>query len=135
MPRHRKPQTQAPQTPGLEAGAAYTEVSDSLAAQAAIPLEQEPPVGGGPLPAVQAAPPAPPPPPEEGSLPLDAARGFTPNITPLTAPGQGLQRPSVPFRITNEMRAANLLQEWAENSDHPEVMDAAMQMEVYLRNG
>ena len=39
MPRVRK--TQAPQTPGLEAGAAYGEVSDSLEAQQAIPLPQK----------------------------------------------------------------------------------------------
>ena len=32
-----------PRTPGLEAGAAYGEVSDSLEAQAAIPLQE----GGG----------------------------------------------------------------------------------------
>jgi len=35
MVRPRK--TQTPQTPGLEAGAAYGEVSDSLEAQKAIP--------------------------------------------------------------------------------------------------
>ena len=57
MPRARK--TQTPQTPGLEAGAAYGEVSDNLMAQNAIPLPQKPPVGGGPLPAVAAAPQAP----------------------------------------------------------------------------
>ena len=82
MPRARR--TQAPQTPGLEAGAAYGEVSDSLAAQSQMPLVQKGPPGttGGleavpvPLPTQASASP----------LPLDAARGFTPNITPLMAP-------------------------------------------------
>jgi hypothetical protein len=44
-------------------------------------------------------------------------------------------RPAKPLRITNEMRAATLLKEWAVNSGDPIVKDAAMQMEAYMRNG
>jgi|TARA_R100000049_G_C1933414_1_gene77260 hypothetical protein len=125
MPRKKK--TQTPQTPGLEAGAAYGEVSDSLAAQ-------DPNKGGIPLPIgsaqIQAGPPV-----EPEPLPIDVAQQFPNTVTPLTAPGQGMTRPSNPLRITNEMRAATLLKEWAANSGDPIVKDAAMQMEVYLRNG
>jgi hypothetical protein len=125
----RKKRTQSPQAPGLEAGAAYGEAGVNLAAQdptqGGIPL----PAGGGP---VQAS--APPPVAPE-SLPVDVAQQFPNTVTPLTAPGQGMVRPTKPLRITNEMRAATLLREWAANSGDPIVKDAAMQMETYLRNG
>jgi hypothetical protein len=68
-------------------------------------------------------------------LPVDVAQQFPNTVTPLTAPGQGIVRPAKPLRITNEMRAATLLKEWAVNSGDPIVKDAAMQMEVYIRNG
>lgn len=125
MPRRKK--TQPARAPGLEAGAAYGEKGENLAAQ-------DPTQGGIPLPAgsapVQAGPPV-----EPEPLPIDVAQQFPNTVTPLTAPGQGMTRPSNPLRITNEMRAATLLKEWAANSSDPIVKDAAMQMEVYLRNG
>ena len=39
------------------------------------------------------------------------------------------------FQVTNEMRAATLLKDWAENTTHPAVRAAALQMEAHLRNG
>jgi len=125
----RKKRTQPPQAPGLEAGAAYGEAGANLAAQdptqGGIPL----PAGSGPTP-VQAGPPA-----GLEPLPVDVAQQFPNTVTPLTAPGQGMVRPAKPLRITNEMRAATLLKEWAVNSGDPIVKDAAMQMEAYMRNG
>ena len=124
MPRARR--TQAPQTPGLEAGAAYGEVSDSLMAQEAIPLPQKPPAGGGPLPAVQAGPPAPQAP--QAPLPLDAARGFTPNITPLMAPGENRPLPAPMIAPTSKQRSGELLQSWAAATGDPIIMVAASQL-------
>ena len=124
MPRARK--TQTPQTPGLEAGAAYGEVSDSLMAQEAIPLPQKPPAGGGPLPAVQAGPPAPQAP--QAPLPLDAAREFTPNITPLMAPGTGSATPTRMGAPTSKQQSAKLLESWAAATGDPIIAAAASQL-------
>ena len=132
MVRARK---QPPQTPGLEAGAAYGEVSDSLAAQSQMPLMQKGPPGtaGGleavpvPLPtqanvpAVQA--PAPP-----GPLPLEAATGYTPQVTPLTAPGRGTARGVPHLAPTPNQEAAEKLRNWAEAVNEPAFVDAAIQL-------
>ena len=124
MPRARK--TQTPQTPGLEAGAAYGEVSDNLMAQNAIPLPQKPPVGGWPLPAVAAAPQAPQAP--QAALPVDAARQFTPNITPLLAPGSNRPRPVPMVGPTPKQKSAELLQSWASATGDPIIAAAASQL-------
>ena len=124
MPRARR--TQAPQTPGLEAGAAYGEVSDSLAAQAAIPLPQKPPMGGGPPPAVQAAPAAPQ--AQQGPLPLEVARAFTPNVTPLLAPGNNRPLPNSMVVPTPKQKSAELLRSWADATGDPIIATAAAQL-------
>ena len=124
MPRARK--TQTPQTPGLEAGAAYGEVSDSLAAQSQMPLVQKGPPGttGGleavpvPLPTQASASP----------LPLDAARGFTPNITPLMAPGTGSATPTRMGAPTSKQQSAKLLESWAAATGDPIIAAAASQL-------
>ena len=73
------PRKQKPQSPGLEAGSAYGEVQQNIQAQEAIPLPQ---TNNLPAPVNQApATPAP--------LPVEAAQAFTPQITPLLAPGAG----------------------------------------------
>ncbi len=118
MPRKKK--TQTPQTPGLEAGAAYGEVGDSLAAQ-------DPNKGGIPLPAgggsVTAALPRYQPP-----LPVDAARGFNPQITPLLAPGSNKPLPIAPVAPTLQERSADLLRNWADATGDPLIAEAAMQL-------
>ena len=123
MPRARR--TQAPQAPGLEAGAAYGEVSDNLQAQQAIPLPQKPPAGGGPMPAVAAAPQAPAAP---QALPVEAARGFTPKITPLMAPGENRPLPTPMIAPTSKQRSGELLQSWAAATGDPIIMSAASQL-------
>ena len=116
----RKKRTQTPQTPGLEAGAAYGEVGDSLAAQ-------DPNKGGIPLPAgggsVTAAPP-----PQQRPLPVDAARGFNPQVTPLTAPGEGRNIQTALPRITPEQRSADLLRKWAVATGDPIMAQSAQQL-------
>ena len=123
MPRARR--TQAPQTPGLEAGAAYGEVSDNIQAQQAIPLPQKAAVGGGPMPAVAATPQAPAAP---QALPVEAARGFTPNITPLMAPGENRSLPTPMIAPTSKQRSGELLQSWAAATGDPIIMVAASQL-------
>jgi hypothetical protein len=120
MPRSRK--TQAPQTPGLEAGAAYGEVSDSLESQAAVPLPQKAGVGGGPMPAGTAAPAAP------QALPVEAAQGFNPNLTPLMAPGENRPLPAPMAGPTPKQQRAELLQSWAAATGDPIIMTAASQL-------
>ena len=121
----RAKKTQTPKTPGLEAGAAYGEVSDSLAAQNAIPLPQKATVGAvatpqqANVPAVQAS---------AGPLPLEAAAAYTPQITPLTAPGQGIGRGIPRLAPTPNQEAAEMLRNWAEAVDEPAFTDAAIQL-------
>ena len=123
MPQQR---TQPPQTPGLEAGAAYGEVSDSLAAQSQMPLVQKGPPGttGGleavpvPLPTQVSA----------GPLPLEAATGYTPQVTPLTAPGRGGMNIAPRLAPTPNQDAAAMLQNWAEAVNDPALAEAAIQL-------
>ena len=124
MPRARK--TQAPKSPGLEAGAAYGEVSDNIQAQQAIPLPQKAPVGGGPVPAIAATPQAPAAP--QAALPVEAARGFTPQITPLLAPGENRPLPASMVGPTPKQRSGELLQSWAAATGDPVIMTAASQL-------
>lgn len=124
MPRAKK--TQTPRSPGLEAGAAYGEVSDNIQAQQAIPLPQKASVGGGPSPAISAVPQAPAAP--QAPLPVDAARGFTPQITPLMAPGENRPLPAPMIAPTSKQRSSELLQSWAAASGDPIIMSAASQL-------
>ena len=124
MPPPRK--TQTPKTPGLEAGAAYGEVSDNIQAQQAIPLPQKAGIGGGPTPAVAAVPQAPATP--QAPLPVEAARGFTPNITPLMAPGENRPLPTPMIAPTSKQRSSELLQSWAAATGDPIIMIAASQL-------
>ena len=124
MPRARK--TQTPKTPGLEAGAAYGEVSDNIQAQQAIPLPQKAGIGGGSTPAVAAVPQAPATP--QAPLPVEAARGFTPNITPLMAPGENRPLPTPMIAPTSKQRSGELLQSLAAATGDPIIMIAASQL-------
>ena len=124
MPRARK--TQTPKTPGLEAGAAYGEVSDNIQAQQAIQLPQKAGIGGGSTPAVAAVPQAPATP--QAPLPVEAARGFTPNITPLMAPGENRPLPTPMIAPTSKQRSGELLQSWAAATGDPIIMIAASQL-------
>ena len=124
MPRARK--TQTPKTPGLEAGAAYGEVSDNIQAQQAIPLPQKAGIGGGPTPAVAAVPQTSAAP--QAPLPVEAARGFTPQITPLMAPGENRPLPTPMIAPTSKQRSSELLQSWAAATGDPIIMIAASQL-------
>ena len=121
MVRPRK--TQTPQTPGLEAGAAYGEVSDSLAAQAAIPLKE----GGGITPPTQANVPAFEGPVAQGN-PIEAAAAYTPKVTPLTAPGTGMATGVSRPAPTPNQESAEMLRNWAEAVNEPAFVDAAIQL-------
>ena len=116
----------ARKTPGLEAGAAYGEVGENLAAMNAIPIAGGEPAGGvvtpqqANVPAVQA--PAP-----QGPLPLEAARGYTPQVTPLTAPGSG-NKPMISHAPRPIDETAELLRNWAVAVNDPALADAAIQL-------
>jgi hypothetical protein len=127
MPRARR--TQTPQTPGLEAGAAYGEVSDSLEAQQAIPLPQKQPGGQLVLPE-QVATPAMQPPAQPGPLPLAEAQAFTPQITPLTAPGTGMSRGVPRQPPTPNQEAALLLRDWGQATGDAALLEAAAQLSL-----
>jgi len=118
----RKKRTQSAQAPGLEAGAAYGEAGANLAAQ-------DPTKGGIPLPAgggqVQASAP---PPQQQRPLPVDAARGFNPQITPLLAPGSNKPLPIAPVAPTPQERSADLLRNWADATGDPLIAEAAIQL-------
>ena len=143
MPRKRK--TQKPMTAGLEAGASYGQVGENLTAQnpnaGGIPLPQDRavPPPGSPAPAPMGAGPVPPSggsPPQggTGALPLEAARNYVPDITPLTAPGSGFGKPpSRAVTVDNEYRSAELLRRWADATDNPTIAAAAQQMQVRTR--
>ena len=105
----------------MEAGASYGEVSENIQAQQDIPLPDnrtsdnlistdQTPVGQAP------------------GLPLDAAQQFPNTVTPLTAPGQGIAKVNRPLTIDNKMRAATLLNRWADVSDDPTIRAAAAQL-------
>ncbi len=135
MPRKR--QTQKPVTAGLEAGASYGQVGENLTvqdpAQGGVPLPQT----RGPSPTPPGAAPAPsgagpvPPPGGAGELPLEIARDYVPNITPLSAPGQGFGRPAPQIPIDdNQSRAASLLERWALATGDPAIALSADQLRV-----
>ena len=124
MPRAKK--TQTPQSPGLEAGAAYGEVTQNIQAQQAIPLPQKASVGGGPSSPISAASQAPAAP--QAPLPVEAARGFTPQITPLMAPGENRPLPTPLIAPTSKQRSSELLQSWAAATGDPMIMSAASQL-------
>ena len=114
MPRKRR--TQAAQTAGLEAGAAYGEVGENLAAQ-------NPDQGGIPLPQAESVAPAGPAP-----LPVQQAQGFNPQTTPLLAPGQNIPATRAVAPPTVNDRTSMLLQNWAEATGDPVIAEAAAQL-------
>ena len=67
--------------------------------------------------------------------PMEAASAFPNTVTPLTAPGQNIQRPVKGMDIDNNMRAAAVLKEWAGSSSHTATILAAEQMDAIVRNG
>ena len=136
MPRHNKNKggTLPAEAPGLEAGAAYGEQGQNLMAQdpeTGVPLPDRR-TQGGPVSAI--APSAPEPGGPAPALPIDVAGNFPNTVTPLTAPGQGINQTSSPVTISNEMRAAELLKQWADASGDPSVKNAASQLSGRLLN-
>ena len=121
MPRGKR--TQPAQTPSMEAGASYGEVSDNLIAQnpneGGIPLPQTRESGQAPAPASVPTP---------GPLPVEQAQGFTPNITPLLAPGQNRPSPRMMQPLTVQQRTAEMLQNWAVATGDPLIAEAAAQL-------
>ena len=116
MPRKRK--NLSPQAPSMEAGAGYGEQGENLAAQ-------DPAQGGIPLPDRSAPPGAPPPPPP----PVEQATSFTPNLTPLTAPGMNRPMSRTMPPVTNMKRSAMLLKRWAELTGDGRMAEAARRLE------
>ena len=132
MPRKKGGATLPAEAPGLEAGAAYGEPGENLMAQdpdTGIPLPDRR-TEGGPAPAIAPGM------PEGGApaLPVDVAGNFPNTVTPLTAPGQGINQTSAPVTISNEMRAAELLSKWADASGDVAVRNAASQLSGRLFN-
>ena len=140
MPRKRK--TQKPMTAGLEAGASYGQVGENLTSQnpsaGGIPLPQDRavPTPGSPAPAPTGAGPVAPSgglPPQgvTGALPLEAAQNYTPDVTPLMAPGQGFGRP--PQRLVSpdtKLRSADFLSRMASATGDPAIAAAARQLKA-----
>ena len=108
-------------TPGLEAGAAYGEVGENLAAMNAMPIAGQ--EGAGTV-----AAPAPPAQPAPQVSPVEAARGFTPKITPLLAPGENRPLPAPMVEPTAKQRSGELLQSWAAAIGDPIIMQSASQL-------
>ena len=117
----------ARKTPGLEAGAAYGEVGENLAAMEAIPIAGEEPAGGVAMPQ-QANVPAIQPPAPPGPLPLEAASAYNPQITPLTAPGRGGLGGINRALPSPNQEAAAKLRDWALAVNEPALEDAAIQL-------
>ena len=63
-----------------------------------------------------------------GPLPLEAAAGYTPQVTPLTAPGTGMARGVSRLAPTPQEDAAQMLRNWAEAVNEPALVDAAIQL-------
>ena len=63
-------------------------------------------------------------------LPIDQAQAFTPNITPLIAPGQGWANnpPSIENAVTPKQESAELLSTWAAATGDPILSEAASQL-------
>lgn len=122
MPRGKR--TQPAQTPSMEAGASYGEVSDNLVAQnpdkGGIPLPQTRELGQAPAPASTPTP---------GPLPVEQAQGFTPNITPLLAPGSGELSPQMMQPLTVQQRTGQMLENWAVATGDPLIAEAAAQLQ------
>lgn len=117
MPRAKK--TLSPETPNMEAGASYGEVSDNIQAQQEIPLPDNR-TSNNPPPTNQ-TPVGPPP------LPVETARQFTPTVTPLAAPGTGVVDPIDRAPIRRQMQAM-LLSRWADSTGDPQLAEAANQL-------
>ena len=113
----RKAKTQTPQSPGLEAGAAYGEVQQNISAQEEIPLPQTRDTNM----AVETP---------QQALSVQAAQQFIPEITPLLSAGDGVSRPEFTMNPMSENQIAqNILQSWADSTGDPATLAAAMQMQ------
>ena len=116
MPRAKK--TLSPETASMEAGASYGEVSDNIQAQQAVPLPDNR-TSDYPAPNDQA---------QQAPLPLEAAQNFTPQITPLTAPGENRNSMRAAPEITPVQKSADLLRNWAAATGDPIMEMAARQL-------
>ena len=116
MPRAKK--TLSPETPSMEAGASYGEVSDNIQAQQAVPLPDNR-TSDYPAPNDQV---------QQAPLPLEAAQNFTPQITPLTAPGENRNSMRAAPEITPVQKSADLLRNWAAATGDPVMEMAARQL-------
>jgi hypothetical protein len=115
----RKAKTQTPQSPGLEAGSAYGEVQENISAQKEIPLPQTRDTNMSA--SVET--------PQQG-LPVEAAKQFIPEITPLLSASDGVRRPEFTINPMSENQIAqNILQSWADSTGDPATAAAAMQMQ------
>ncbi len=150
MPRKR----QAPQTAGLEAGAAYGEVSENLQAQ-------DPSKGGVPLPGGSRPVPTSSPQPSANvattpqgqvmgvaappATSLEAARNYQPNVTPLAGPDNmpevditaGLQRhlqsPEDQMKALGHQRAIALMERFAVSTNDSQLFGIVTRLKATHR--
>jgi|TARA_B100000131_G_scaffold282094_1_gene289104 hypothetical protein len=128
MPRKR-------QNVGLEHGGDYGTVqatADSMNPNmGGIPLaegEVAPDLSGAAPPVVSNTPPSSPQ-VMNRPLPIEQAKAFTPNITPLDAQGRGWDvTPTTPITITPKQESAELLSTWAAATGDPTLSEAAAQL-------
>jgi|TARA_R110000824_G_scaffold123444_5_gene281322 hypothetical protein len=118
MPRAKK--TLSPETASMEAGASYGEVSDNIQAQQAVPLPDNR-TSDYSAPNDQGMG-------QQAPLPLEAAQNFTPQITPLTAPGENRNSMRAAPEITPVQKSADLLRNWAAATGDPVMEMAARQL-------
>jgi len=123
MPRSKK--TLKPQTTSMEAGASYGEVSENIQAQNAAPLpNNRMPVDPALTNQTSPEPPSPVGPPP---LPVESARQFIPEVTPLSAPSNGVAERIDRAPIKRQM-SAMMLTRWAEATGDHRLADAANQL-------
>lgn len=118
MPRAKK--TLSPKTASMEAGAAYGEVSDNIQAQRDVPLPNNR-ASANTAPVDQGAG-------QPAALPLEAAQNFSPQITPLTAPGENRGQPRLVPETTPKQKSAELLMNWAAATGDTTMEMAARQL-------
>ena len=129
MPRKR-------QNVGLEHGGDYgtvQSIADSMNPNmGGVPLqagEVAPNLSGAGTPIVSNAPPASPQ-VMNRPLPIEQAQAFKPQLTPLTAPGQGWANKPLPVEnpLTVKQESAALLSTWAAATGDPILSEAAAQL-------
>ena len=129
MPRKR-------QNVGLEHGGDYgtvQSIADSMNPNmGGIPLasgEVAPDLSGAGTPIVNNVPP-PSPQVMNRPLPIEQAQAFKPQLTPLTAPGQGWANKPLPVEnpLTVKQESAALLSTWAAATGDPILSEAAAQL-------